>query len=277
MPVYGRTTPEISLRHTSARARKASPFPAPNPARWMLPEALDSLMLSASAVELLAAMVSRAAVEPRRRKVQPAAVAELQAAGLLTADAFLTGRGHRMITPWRLVENRLALCSRSSGCSTRLDIWTGDGAALLLSGSSAGQEQLSLIPLDSLARVLARSTFFPESGFAGGAAAAEHQVLLLEGQEYEDRLAGARLPVPEGAGAQVQALLDADWTEWMLADESSGEGFSWISAPGCGVSATDSLSGGGIAVEAIAPSTLQDILMCLVYAGPGQSWSAALA
>ena len=265
-----RSTPESSRRRPAAHPRPAAPFAARNPARNMLPEAVDTLTLSVEAVELLAATVSRGGLDRRRRRAQPAAAAELQEAGLLTADAFLTGRGHRMVTPWRLAERRLALGSRSPGNSTRLDIWTGDGTALLLSETGMGQEQLSLLPLPSLTPALARRTASPESGIAGGFAAGERQVLLLDAQEYEDRIAGARVPAPEGAGAQVQALLEADWTEWTLADQSSGEGFSWISAEGCEPHAADLLPDGGTAVEAIAPSTLQDILMCLVYAVPEQ-------
>lgn len=280
MPLHGRPTghgstgqgsrPESPGPGRAAHPRPAAPFAARNPAQGVLPEALDALTLSVQAVELLAATVSRGGLDRRRRREQPGAAAELQEAGLLTADAFLTDRGHRMVAPWRLAERRLALGSRSPGDSTRLDIWTGDGTALLLSGTTTGHEQLSLLPLASLTPVLARRTGSPASGFAGGFAAGERQVLLLDGQEYEDRIAGARVPVPEGAGAQVQALLEADWTEWTLVDQSSGEGFSWISAEGCEPHAADLLPDGGTAVEAIAPSTLQDILMCLVYAVPEQ-------
>ncbi|MCC3277878.1 hypothetical protein LJ754_01705 [Arthrobacter sp. zg-Y40] len=245
-------------------------------------------MLSASALELLAAMVSRAAVERRRRRLQPAAVAELQDADLLTADAFLTARGHRLAGPWRRADRRLALCSRNYGSSTRLDIWTGEREALLLTGTdvltgpdllsgpraSSGNEQLSLLPLGSLTPVLARRAASPHAGPGTAAAPGEHQVLVLDAREYEDRLNGGRLPSPEGAGAEIRDMLETDWTEWTLADQSSGQGFTWISAAGAGIWAAQSLPGAGTALEAIASSTLQDILMCLIYALPEQLGSA---
>lgn len=238
-------------------------------------ERWDSVDLSAPAVELLATLVNRAGVDRRRRREQPAALAELQQAGLLSADAFLTGRGRRMVEPWRLADRRLALGTRSPGAGTRTAVWAADGAALLHSAteSSRGQEELSVLPLASLVPALAHRTASLTTGPGTTLAPGEHQVLLLEDREYENRINGARLPVPEGAGAQVLGLLESDWTECTLANESWGGRFTWITAEGAGIFAVDFLPDGSTALEPMAATTHQDILMCLVYAVPEQSGS----
>lgn len=188
-------------------------------------------LLSGPAVELFQSLAGRSGLGRFDLAGHQGAVGELSAAGLVTPQGQVTEAGQLFLRPLARTDGSLAVSARRGGTTTDLQVWIGDGLAMLSAGPSffdrartqEGERELLLTSSADAARVLASWAGI------GPAWPIQHCPLVIDPGTFESRVDSNAVPAPHGTEA-VNRLWQAPWTEWSITHIEANAGFRWLNA-----------------------------------------------
>lgn len=226
-------------------------------------------VLTSAALHLLMALADGGRVGRFASAADKAALAELVQAGLAENNGRLTDAGETITTPWRTPGAGFILAARHGELSTGIQVWTGDGLAILSAGPNPyqpeqsaiapGKQQLDLVDAAQLPMLLASwcalapAWSLPDSG------------LTIPGPVFEARMASAAEPVPAGVGDGVRRMWEQPWTGWNLRYPGAPASQSWLNAGAAGHYAVQADEAGAVTLTPSSSAVVWDGLVRFIH------------